>query len=377
MFIQRNVSEQIKKDLDEKIVLLSGARQCGKTALSKMLGFKDFEYLNFDSSKDRLRILKQDWNRKCDLVIFDELHKMPKWKSWIKGIFDTEGVRPRLLVTGSARLDTFRKGGDSLAGRHTLIRLGPFSLAEVCSDFAKEEAWERFLDVGAFPEPFLKASSLSAARWRNNYLDRILRGDVLDIEQIRNLKGLEILVDLLADRVGSPVSFRSLALDLQVSPATVQRWVLLLERLFVVFIVSPYSKSIARALLKEPKIYFFDTGRIKNDPGMRTENAVALELYLRTIHLEDLRGEKSNVHYTRDKEKREVDFLTVRNKKPEFLIEVKSKDISPSNNLTYFAERIEGVKAVQLVGHLEKSLRHKLFNIEPASEWLLRLGSTY
>ena len=354
-------------------MLLSGPRQVGKTTLAKSLSYSRVEYLNFDLSEHRKIILKKKWSRKADLVIFDELHKMPKWKSWIKGIYDVEGVRPRLLITGSCRLDVFRRGGESLAGRHFLYRLHPISAAEAKTELAADETVRRLLNTGGFPEPFLKKDLEFARRWRRSHLDRILREDLLDLEQVRALKSLEILVDLLSDRVGSTISYRSLAEDLQVAPRTVQRWVELLERLFVVFVVRPYSKNLARAIQKEPKIYFYDNGRVVDEPGPRFENMVACSLFKRNQFLEDTSGERMELYYVRDREKREVDFLTVRNRKPEWLVETKVSDEAVSPSLVYFAERIDGAEPVQLVQTLDRSFRRGGVLCAEAADWLAKL----
>ena len=373
MVTDRYLSKCIVSDLDKKITLLSGPRQCGKTTLSRSLPFETIEYLNFDEVGQRTKIIKKDWSRQADLLIFDELHKMTKWKSWIKGVYDTEGVRPRILVTGSARLDVFRKGSDSLAGRHFLYRMHPFSVAELQSTEDPEVALTGIMARGGFPEPYLSQSTVAAQRWRNGHLDVILRQDLLDLEQVRNIVGVETLVELLAQRVGSPVSFRNLAQDLQVTAQTVQRWVLLLERLFVIFIVRPYTKNLARALLKEPKIYFFDTGRVGESGGAKLENAVACALLKRANFLTDTQGIKSELCYLRDREHREVDFLTVSANTPEYLVEVKASDQQFSPNLRYFAERVKPASAIQLVHKLPKSITSKFGTVHNAATWLAGL----
>lgn len=370
MITSRYLEDFIASDLDKKITLLSGPRQSGKTTLSKSLPFKAIEYLNFDEVGQRNKIIKKDWSRQADLLVFDELHKMNKWKSWIKGLYDTEGVRPRILVTGSARLDIFRKGSDSLAGRHFLYRIHPFSVAELKSKDTPEIALQGILERGGFPEPYLSRSDQDARRWRNTHLDVIVRQDLLDLEQVRNIVGVETLIELLANRVGAPISFRNLAQDLQVTPQTVQRWVLLLERLFVVFIVRPYSKNLARALLKEPKIYFYDTGRVSDSGGARLENAVASALLKRANFLTDTQGKKSEVYYLRDKEQREVDFLTVLENRPEYMIEVKTSDDQFSPHLRYFAERVPHVEALQLVHKLHRPSTNKFGSVQDAATWL-------
>ncbi len=370
----RSVHTFLKKDLERKLVLLSGPRQVGKTTLSKSLGFSNVEYLSFDVSEDRLTVIKKKWSRKADLVIFDELHKMNKWKSWIKGVYDSEGVRPRLLVTGSARLDTYRKGGDSLAGRFFLYRLHPLSVSEV-KELEPKESFRRLLEFGGFPEPFSEADPVSAARWRKSHLDRILKEDLLDLEEVRNLMGLETLTDLLADRVGSTISYRSIAEDLQVAPRTVQRWVWLLEKMFVIFVVLPHSRNIARAIQKEPKIYFFDTGRVKKEAGARLENVVASALYKRLHFLEDTRGENRELLYIRDRQKREVDFLTLKEMEPEWLVEVKQGEDSLSSSLLHFSKIFPKANCFQVVNELNRERIAQDIRVLTAESFLSQLES--
>jgi uncharacterized protein len=373
--MDRYLTPFVKKDLDKKLVLLSGPRQSGKTTLSQSLHPHSSVYLNFDRTRDRKVIRDESWSREKDLIVFDELHKMRMWKRWIKGTYDTEKIPPRLLVTGSARMDVYRKGGDSLAGRHFLYRLHPVSVAEAVRGgvgMDHRTAYERLLKVGGFPEPFLGDEN-DAERWRRGHLDRILREDLLDLEKVRDLKSIEILVDLLAERVGSPVSYLSLARDLEISPKTVKHWVEILERMYVVFVVPPYSKNIARAILKEPKIFFYDTGRVVDHPGARLENLVATALLKRNHFLEDTRGERRMLHYVRDQQKREVDFLTLKNGVPEFLIEVKSSKDDPAPALTYFAEKLPAVRALQLVGGLNRDLQYGKVKVRDCSSWLAEL----
>jgi predicted AAA+ superfamily ATPase len=369
----RSFVEHIKTDLDSKIVLLSGPRQVGKTTLSKTL-YSNFEYLNFDSSEDRKVITDKSWRRNVDLVIFDELHKKHKWKSWIKGIYDAEGIKPRILITGSAKLDVLKKGGDSLAGRHFHFRLHPFSVAELKNQMDKKECLERLLKVGGFPEPFINGSEGFAKRWRSTHLDRILKEDLLELEYVRNLKLIEILTDLLAERVGSPVSYSSLARDLEISPHTVKKWISILESLYVVFVVPTYSKNLARSILKEPKIYFYDVGRVRNDISVRLENVVALSLLKKLNLAYDLFGEKTQLYYCRDKEKREVDFLTTVDNKIIDLVEVKLSENGVSKNLKYFSERLKPKNTTQVVLNLKRELQEKYIHIRRADSWLEEQG---
>lgn len=372
--MRRTLEQLIAHDLDQKIVLLSGPRQVGKTTLSRALYPSSMEYFNLDHEHDRLIVRNQAWSRDSDLVIFDELHKLRTWKRWLKGIYDTEGVRPRLLATGSARLDLYRKGGDSLAGRFFSYRLHPFSVAEVKQELPHQEALERILRVGGFPEPFLKGTTTFAKRWQRSVTDRILHEDIFDIASVHRVRELETLLEILRHSVGSPISYDSIARDLQVSPKTVKQWLTILESLFVIFRVTPYSRKIRRSLLKQPKIYLYDTGLVVGDDGARFENAVAGSLLKRLHYIEDTQGEKCQLWYLRDKEKREVDFLITRDHKPELLLEAKLKDPDPSQ-LKHFRQYFpQPLPSILLVYELRKEMDLDGFiKVRKASKWLSQL----
>ena len=369
--MKRYLEEFIRKDLKEKIVLLSGPRQVGKTILSKQLTASHF-YLNYDASSDRRIIHAQEWDRDTELVIFDELHKMKKWKSWIKGIYDTEGISPSLLVTGSARLDTYRKGGESLAGRFFYYRLHPLTVKEICRYLGEksETALDKIIKFGGFPEPYLKDSETFAKRFRRIHTDTIIREDLLDLERVRDVKSIEILIDLLRTRVGSTTSYTAIANDLQVSIHTVKHWLQILENLYIIFPVRPYHKNIARSLLKESKYYLYDTGAVEGDLGAKLENAVACAL-LRDLHfIEDTTGSRVALHYLRDKEKHEVDFLPVVDNKPLCMIEVKVSDENFSPSLFRFHRKLENARAFQIVYRLKRKKSKDGARMLPAHQFL-------
>ncbi len=369
--MRRYLEEGIKKDFKDKIVILSGPRQVGKTTLSRQL-VSSHAYLNYDSTADRKIIKKEEWPRDVELVILDELHKMKNWKSWIKGIYDTEGIPPALLVTGSARLETYRKGGDSLAGRYFSYRLHPLSVKEICSflNESPKNALDNLTKFGGFPEPYLKNDESFAKRWRRTHVDTIIREDLLDLEKIRDIKSIEILIDLLRARVGSPTSYSSLANDLQVSIHTVKHWLQILENLCVVFPVRPYHRNIARSLLKEAKYYLYDSGAVDGDLSAKLENVVALAL-LRELHLlEDSTGSKVSLHYLRDREKNEVDFLTIIDGKPALMVEVKVSDDNFSKSLYRFHNFLKDAKSVQIVYTLKRRKSTKGMDMLPIHEFL-------
>jgi len=353
--MERYLFSALKEDLQQKIILLTGPRQCGKTILSKMLT-PDFQYINYDLAEHRLLLREKSWDRKKSLVIFDELHKMENWKAWLKGIYDVEGIPPALLVTGSAKLNAFRKVGDSLAGRHFQFRLHPLDLREALAftDIDRAECFERLMNIGGFPEPFLKGSQRFYNRWKQSHINMILREDMLSLSAVRDIQSVETLIEMLRSRVGSPVSANSLARDLQKSPNTIQNWLKLLEDLYVIFKISPFHKNIARALLKEPKYYFYDNAMVQGDKGARLENLVACAL-LKEIHrLQDADGEQYSLNYIRDKDGREIDFLVSRQHQPLKLIEVKWKDQKLSANFNIFLAD-EPLARVQVVGDLAQN----------------------
>jgi len=353
--MKRYLLAALKEDLQQKIILLTGPRQCGKNTLSKMLE-PDYQYINYDLAEHRLLLREKSWDREKVLVIFDELHKMEYWKAWLKGIYDVEGLPPALLVAGSAKLNAFRKVGDSLAGRHFQFRLHPLDLKEALSftDLDRDECFTRLMTIGGFPEPFLKGTQRFYNRWKRSHIDMIMREDLLTLSAVRDIQSIETLIELLRSRVGSPVSANSLARDLQKSPNTIQHWLKLLEDLYVIFRISPFHKNIARALLKEPKYYFYDNAMVQGEQGIKLENLVACAL-LKEIHrARDVDGEEFDLNYIRNKDGQEIDFLVSRKSQPLKLIEVKWKDNSLSPNFKKFLVN-ETLSRVQVVGELAQN----------------------
>lgn len=375
--LARSLAPTICKDLERKIVLLSGPRQCGKTTLAREF-HSDAAYFNFDVPEDRVVLRRKEWPRDVPLIIFDELHKMKSWKSWIKGVFDQEGIPPRLLVTGSARLDIARKMGDSLAGRHFLFRLHPFTLNELKSLRPRRESFARLLRFGGFPEPFLENDETFYRRWRRSHADIILRQDLLDLEQVRDIQALETLIELLRTRVGATVSYQSLARDLERDATTIKRWLGLLENLYLVFRVTPWHRNVARSLLKEPKFYFYDNGQVSGDDGARLENLVACALLRELQYVEDVEGRKGALHFLRTKDGREIDFLVLIDGKPRLMIEVKWADDDAAKSFAWFQRSFaRPVPQVQLVAELRRRRETPTgVQITPADVWLEDLSLT-
>ncbi|MEX1301296.1 MAG: ATP-binding protein [Desulfotignum sp.] len=351
----RYIYDSVLKDLARKMVFIGGPRQVGKTFLAQHIldtaGFSG-KYFNWDYGRDRQDLLAEKWHQDDDLIVLDELHKYRDWKNWIKGIYDTWKDQTRFLVTGSARLDVYRQGGDSLLGRYHYWRLHPFGLDEFPETMTAKEAFDRLMTVGGFPEPFLDGDPREARRWRRDRFDRVIKEDIRDLTDVRQISLLELFIHQLRTRVGGQIVFSNLAGEIQVSPKTVQNWLAVLERMYLVFAVRPYTRNLPRAIVKPPKVYFYDNGDVIGDEGAIFENLVAAHLLKRLHFLEDRDGFRYDLRYIRDKEGREVDFVVVKEGRIQELIEVKLSDDKVSPHLAYYLEKLDPPRATQIVARL-------------------------
>jgi predicted AAA+ superfamily ATPase len=372
----RYLTNRLKKDLKAKMILLSGPRQTGKTWLAKELAGKSGVYLNWDIRDDRKIIQQTAWPKKAPLVVLDELHKQLRWKSFLKGVADQYQNRPPLLVTGSARLEAFRHEGDALTGRYYLYRLHPLDTAETrffLPEATAEKRLTHLLATGGFPEAFLNPKN--AERLRNDRFELVLQEDLRDLSKTNSLRGIRSLVELLRERTGGNLNYANLAGDLHVSPLTVKHWVELLEQLYVIFLVQPYSKGLSRSLRKEPKFYFYDcAAAYAENPGPILENAVACALFKYCHFQRDALGRSMALCYFRDREKREVDFVIVNNRKVQWCIEVKQADDRLSPHLDYLHQRVKPEHSFQLVRNLDREQELRGISLVNAADWLDGLG---
>lgn len=375
--MKRYLYDPIKKDLQKKMVILTGPRQVGKTWLAKALmdEFKSPQYLNFDNMADAKIINTQSWPVQSDLLILDEIHKKPEWKRFIKGAFDTRSKNQAMLITGSARLDTFRQSGESLAGRYFPMRLNPISVRELKDSIPPDKALALLNRLGGFPEPFLSGSETEATRWRNQYYTDLIREDIPEFSRLQEVRSMRLLLELLRSRVGSPVSYTSIAQDLQIAPNTVRRYIDILESLCIVFTVRPFHTNVARAILKEPKLYFYDSGFVQGGEGIQLENTCAVCLLKHVQYLQDITGEDIELNYIKTKDGKEVDFSLSRNGKATHLIEVKASDDSPSASLRLLARKLPEASALQIVQNLPREQQKDNISIVSAGKWLAQLSA--
>ncbi len=377
--MKRYLDDIVLADLPRKLVLLTGPRQVGKTTLARQLMamLEPAVYLNWDVLADRAVLQRQSWPRASRLLVFDEIHKMPGWKAWLKGVADGRADGQAVLVTGSARMDTFRQGGESLAGRYFALRLHPLSVREWCAQQGgtAEEALARLLARGGFPEPCLADDPVQAERWRAQYLTDLVREDVLEFSRVHEIGTLRLFVELLRERAGSPLSLASIARDLAVSPTTLKRYLDILQALFIVFTVTPWHHNVARAIQQSPKVYFYDTALVKGDDGLRFENAVAAMLLKHVQFLADAQGHDTALHYLRTKDGAEVDFAIARSGALVQLVECKLSDDRPHRALVRFAAQFSNAEAVQLVRDLRQPQDLPPVLIRQAAPWLQALAA--
>ncbi len=366
--MKRWIEPYILKDLSKKMVFLGGPRQAGKTTLAQAL-LKNFPYkkskkglyLNWDFDEDRSSILKKKWDEDHQVIVFDELHKYRFWKNWIKGVYDKYKGMHKFLITGSARLDMYKKGGDSLLGRYHYWRLHPLTIDERPSKMSRKEAFKRLMTVGGFPEPFLGGNEQEARRWRRERFDRILKDDIRDLEFIKKIQDLSLFVDVLRRKVSQLVILSNIAKQIQISPRTAQLWLSALGRMYVCFCIYPYTRHLARAVRKPPKVYFFDNGDVisEDNEGSRFENLVAAHLIKKMHFWEDAKGFNMDLRYIRDKESREVDFIIIKEGRAWALVEVKLSDDKISKSLLYYSEKLKPKYAIQITADLKQEYKQK------------------
>ncbi len=349
-----------------EMAFLEGPRQVGKTTVARF--FQDNPvYLNWDNADHRQMILSGPAKvteyiglRQSPVVVFDEIHKYPHWKTFIKGFYDTHGVSAdmRIILTGSARLDIYRKGGDSLMGRYFLYRMHPLSVAELLGSDTnstihpprqlEERQWQRLRTFGGFPQPFLRANRRFSNRWNRTRLAQVFREDIHDIARIQEIGQVELLAEYIRQQAGQLTSYASLARKVRASEDSIRRWVSILESLYYCFSVRPWHTNISRSLRKEPKYYLWDWSMV-DDQGAHNENMVASHLLKAVQYWTDTGSGDFGLFFLRTREKREVDFLITRDGRPWFLVEVKSSNGRLSPHLEYFQQATGADHAFQVI----------------------------
>ena len=357
---------------NRQMLFIMGPRQVGKTTTTQAVGTlqPDFFYYNWDNDNDRQILLKgtteiasqsklEALTEKPPLIVFDEIHKFKKWKQLLKGLYDSYPNQAHILATGSAKLNVYRRGGDSLMGRYFPFRFHPLSIAEIVNPTIPStelrlepqkispEDLEKLLTFGGYPDPFINGTARFYNRWKNTRLEKLFKEDIRDLTRVQEIDQLQTMALLLQNQVGQNTTYDSLAGKVRVSANTIRSWLSILKSLYFCFDIRPWSKNVTRSLIKEPKYYLWDWS-LCEDPGARIENFVASHL-LKAVHFwTDFGFGEYDLHYLRDKSQREVDFVITKNKKPWMLIEVKSAERPLSPSLKYYQDMIQAPYAFQL-----------------------------
>lgn len=321
------------------MVFIGGPRQVGKTTMClKFLTPPDIQnpaYMNWDDLENK-KSLREGKIPDSKILVIDEIHKFKQWRNLIKGFYDKKKNVQNFIITGSARLDYYRRGGDSLMGRYRYLRLHPLSVAELNLKISQEMT--NLLQYGGFPEPYFAQNEVDWKLWSRERLYRIINDDIRDLESVRDISNIEILAENLPDRVGSPLSINNIAQDLSVNHRTAENWVSILERVYYCYRIAPYGPSKINAVKKEKKLYLWDWSAVESS-GARFENLVASHLLKYCHFLEDTQGEKMELRFLRDVDKREIDFVVIKNKKALFAVECKTGERKLSEHISYFKKR--------------------------------------
>ncbi len=335
----RYLEPVIQQFLSKKMVFIGGPRQVGKTTMClKFLTPPDIQnpaYMNWDDLENK-KSLREGKIPDSKILVIDEIHKFKQWRNLIKGFYDKKKNVQNFIITGSARLDYYRRGGDSLMGRYRYLRLHPLSVAELNLKISQEMT--NLLQYGGFPEPYFAQNEVDWKLWSRERLYRIINDDIRDLESVRDISNIEILAENLPDRVGSPLSINNIAQDLSVNHRTAENWVSILERVYYCYRIAPYGPSKINAVKKEKKLYLWDWSAVESS-GARFENLVASHLLKYCHFLEDTQGEKMELRFLRDVDKREIDFVVIKNKKALFAVECKTGERKLSEHISYFKKR--------------------------------------
>jgi uncharacterized protein len=342
--LKRYLDEEIKTDLEKKMVILGGPRQVGKTTcalaqISTTANEGHLGYLNWDHIEDRNLLLSGQLPGGQKLIIFDEIHKYSEWRNLVKGFYDKNKSKTKFMVTGSARLDFYRRGGDSLIGRYNFYRLHPLSLFEINKKPTPADL-EALLEFGGFPEMFLTKDKKEWKKWQRTRVSRVIKDDLLSLEQVKEVSQIELLSSMLIEKVGSLLSINSIREDLKCSHEAASRWIAILENVYYCFRIAPFYGTKFKALKKDQKLYLWDWSTVKND-GAKFENLLASNLLKYCHYHEDVNGDALELRYLRDRDKREIDFVIIKNGTPLFAVECKTGEKSLSKHIPYFAARTD------------------------------------
>jgi predicted AAA+ superfamily ATPase len=319
--IRRDIAPLFEKLAGQyPVVTLTGPRQSGKTTLARAV-FPDKNYVSLEDPD--LRLFATDDPRgflaaHVDGAIIDEIQRVPQLPSYLQGMVDADPTPGRFILTGSQQFELMNQVSQSLAGRTALLRLLPFTLAEVCRiDPAAPVGLSETLLKGFYPR--IHDQGLDPSRTLADYFATYIERDLRQLTAVHDLQRFERFVRLCAGRVGQVLNLSSLGNDAGVSHATASAWIGLLQTSYILHLLPPWFTNTGKRLVKSPKLYFYDVGlaswllglrmpeQVARDPlwGALFENFVVMEAMKDRLN----QGESAEMYFYRDSDGNEVDLL--------------------------------------------------------------------
>ena len=314
------------------VLTITGPRQSGKTTLCRKI-FNEKPYANLESPDVRQFAIDDPRGflaQYPDGAVLDEIQRAPDLISYLQPMVDEDQREGRFILTGSRQFEVSNTISQSLAGRTALIRLLPFSIDEIQSNY-EFSSTDTILYKGFYPRLWDK--SLDPTQALGDYFETYIERDLRQLITIKDLHLFQRFIKLCAGRTGQLLNMNSLANDAGISHTTARNWISILEAGYIIFLLRPYHANISKRLVKSPKLYFYDVGlasylinienekQISRDPlrGHLFENMVVADALKNRFN----QGRKSNLYFYRDSKGNEVDLL-IHNGPDLFPIEIKS-----------------------------------------------------
>ena len=334
MALLNRTIETVLKNLAGRypVVTITGPRQSGKTTLCRKV-FTHKPYANLESPDVRQFAVDDPRGflaQYPDGAVLDEIQRVPDLVSYLQPLVDQDQRDGLFILTGSQQFEVSNTINQSLAGRTALVKLLPFSMAEIQTAFALPGI-DRLLYHGFYPRLWDK--QLNPTQALGDYYQTYIERDLRQLVAIRDLNLFQRFIQLCAGRIGGLLNASSLANDAGVSHTTAGNWISLLEASYIIFQLQPYYRNISKRLVKSPKLYFYDVGLAAFLLGIENETHVARHplrgsLFENMVIAEALKyrfnqGRRSNFYFYRDSKGNEVDLLIVSGS-DFFPIEIKS-----------------------------------------------------
>ena len=352
MIIERSIKSKLLQLLKSfPVVTLTGCRQCGKSTLLKHL-LPDYTYISLEDL-DLRQIAKEDPRHFISIysqkVIIDEIQQVPELLSYLQTHIDSVNESGMYVLTGSHNLLLMQSISQSLAGRTALLSLAPFSVAELRSENLVPQTTNEMLFKGSFPRIYDK--QIEATDFYPSYIKTYIDRDVRILRNINDYSAFTRFLKLCAGRCSQILNVTALAEDAGITRKTAEAWLSVLEASYIIYLLKPYYKNFGKRIIKNPKMYFYDTGLVSSLLGITSaeqienfymrgalfENFVVSELLKRRLFA----GKSDELYFWRDSNGIEIDVIEEDN------LEIKAYEIKASETMnTAFFSNIKKVKEI-------------------------------